>query len=90
MYLDATANSGVPTANFSVSASITPLTYPTTTVNGTASLSYTASSGAALLLTRTTGGQGGAFQANYSTTSSVSVPGCTGGFNQFTESGTVN
>jgi hypothetical protein len=89
-YLDATANSGTPTANFSVFASITPLGGTTTSVSGTSSLSYTASSGAASLLTRTTGGVGGAFQASYSTQSSVSVPGCSGGSNVFTESGTVN
>lgn len=90
VYLDATASSGWPTANFSVSASITPTGSGTTMVNGTASLSYTASSGVASLLTRTTGGVGGAFSAAYSTTSTVSVPGCTGGFNQFNEMGTVN
>jgi len=89
-YLDATANSGLPTANFSVFASITPLGGTTTSVSGTSSLSYTASSGVATLLTRTTGGVGGAFQASYSTQSSVSVPGCAGGSNVFTETGTVN
>lgn len=90
VYMDLTASSATPTANISVSATITPLSWAPKTVSGTASISYTSPSGDALLLTRNTGGYGGAFSATYSTTSSISVPSCTGGFNQFSESGTVN
>lgn len=89
-YLDATAGSAVPTANFSVFASITPLGGTTVNASGTSSLSYTASSGVASLLTRTTGNVGAAFSASYSTQSTVNVPGCTGGSNTFSETGTVN
>jgi len=90
VYMDLTASSATPTANFNVSATITPLSWPPTTKTGSASLPYTSTSGAASLLTANTLGQGGAFSATYSTTSSVSVPSCAGGFNQFNENGTVN
>jgi len=90
VFMDLTASSATPTANFSASATVTPLTWPPKTVSGTASLGYTSTSGDAFLLTKNTGPYGGAFSATYSTTSSISVPGCSGGFNQFNESGTVN
>lgn len=90
VYLTTTASSGAPTANFFVKASITPLNQSNTTVTGTSSLSYTSPAGSAFLLTKTTGPQGGAFQGSYLTNSSITVSGCSGGFNQFTQTGTIN
>jgi hypothetical protein len=90
VYMDLTANSATPTANFNVMATITPFGSSPWTVSGSASISYTSPAGDAFLLTRNTGPRGGAFSATYSTVSSVSVPSCAGGFNQFNESGTVN
>jgi hypothetical protein len=90
VYMKLTAGSAQPTANMAVSATITPYGSSAVNVTGTASISYTATSGAAFLLTKSTGNQGGAFSADYATQSSVSVPSCTGGYNVMSESGTLN